>query len=205
MLSNTEIDGEHFSKYMATTGSQRSRDIFFLSYNFYQISTHRRKDFSCKNLLADSPTAESGSRRLADLLSRWVDDSPTRRIGESTTRRLAESVSRWLPDSPNRGVVDSPTWQVGELFFDYVHISRRIRGQIRNGSKGSVRDSWGIDFCKNPRKSASLPCPFNRTTSLPIPLVFYLVWKPLNLNAGMNKIRNHEEWGWGGSVIFLNS
>ncbi len=37
----------------------------------------------------------------------------------------------------------------------------RIRSQNRNGSKGSVRDLWLTNFCKNPRKYASLPCPFN--------------------------------------------
>ncbi len=41
-----------------------------------------------------------------------------------------------------------------------LRISPRIRSQNRNGSKGSVRDLWGTNFCKNPRKSASLPCPF---------------------------------------------
>jgi hypothetical protein len=45
----------------------------------------------------------------------------------------------------------------------------RIRSQNRNGSKGSVRDLWGTNFCKNPRKSASLPCPFH---ILPLLLVF---------------------------------
>ncbi len=45
----------------------------------------------------------------------------------------------------------------------------RIRGDFRNrnknwnGSKGSVRDSWGSCLCKNPRKFDSLPCPFNCT------------------------------------------
>ncbi len=42
-------------------------------------------------------------------------------------------------------------------------IFPRIRSRNQNGSKGSVKDSWGTDFCKNPRKSASLPCPFRMT------------------------------------------
>ncbi len=39
-------------------------------------------------------------------------------------------------------------------------MSRRLRSQKRNCSKGSVRDLWGLNFWKKPRKSASLPCPF---------------------------------------------
>jgi hypothetical protein len=54
-----------------------------------------------------------------------------------------------LPDSASRGVVFR------------LRISPRIRSQNRNGSKCSVRDLCRTDLCKNPRKSASLPCPFN--------------------------------------------
>jgi hypothetical protein len=54
-----------------------------------------------------------------------------------------------LPDSASRGVVFR------------LRISPRIRSQNRNGSKYSVRDLCRTDFWKNPRKSASLPCPFN--------------------------------------------
>ncbi len=61
----------------------------------------------------------------------------------------AETESQWLPDSPSRRVVFR------------LWISPRIRSQNRNGSKGSVRDLWGTNFSKIPRKSASLPCPFN--------------------------------------------
>ncbi len=113
--------------------------------------------------LPDSPW------RLPDSPSRGVNNSPTRRVGELATPRLtesgsrrlsdspsfsfkhskAESESQWLPDSPSRRVVFG------------LRISPRIWSQKRNGSKGSVRDLWGPNFCKNPRKSASLPCPFN--------------------------------------------
>ncbi len=62
-----------------------------------------------------------------------------------------------LPDSASQGV------------FFRLRISPRIRSQNRNGSKGSVRNSWGTNFCKNPRKSASLPCPFKGES----------VWPPL--------------------------
>jgi hypothetical protein len=53
-----------------------------------------------------------------------------------------------LPDSPGRGVVFQ------------LRISPRIRSPNQNGSKCSVRDLCQTDFCKNPRKSSSLPCPF---------------------------------------------
>jgi hypothetical protein len=59
-----------------------------------------------------------------------------------TTLRLGESASR------------------GVVFR--LRISPRIRSQNRNGSKCSVRDLCRTDLCKNPRKSASLPCPFKR-------------------------------------------
>ncbi len=49
-------------------------------------------------------------------------------------------------------LVDFPTRRVGESFFDYEYL-REFEGKF--GTAGSVRDSWGTDFCKNPRKSAS--------------------------------------------------
>ncbi len=70
-----------------------------------------------------------------------------------STPLLAESGSRRLSDSPSRGVVFR------------LRISPRIRSQKRNGSKDTVRDLWGSNFCKNPRKSASLPCPFKSLSS----------------------------------------
>ncbi len=54
-----------------------------------------------------------------------------------------------LPGSASHGVVFR------------LRISLQIRSENRSGSKCCVRDSGGTDFCKNPRKSASLPCPFN--------------------------------------------
>jgi hypothetical protein len=56
-----------------------------------------------------------------------------------------------LPDSASRGVVFR------------LRISPRIRSTNRNGSKYSVRNLCRTDFSKNPRKSASLPCPFKST------------------------------------------
>ncbi len=66
MLSHTEIDGEHFSKHMATTGTQRSKDIFFLSQNFIDIDLPiRRVGESAKSHpLVDHPF--------------FVDDPPSR-------------------------------------------------------------------------------------------------------------------------------
>ncbi len=42
-----------------------------------------------------------------------------------------------------------------------LRISPWIRSPNRNGAKCSVRNLCRTDFCENPRKSASLPCPFN--------------------------------------------
>ncbi len=105
---------------------------------------------------SDSLTSRVGSYRPSDLLgfllniqklSRRVSDSPTCRVGESPTPQLALSESRRLSES--------------EVVFQ-LRISPQIRNQTRNGSKGSVRDPWGTNFCKNPRKSASLSCPFKQ-------------------------------------------
>ncbi len=79
----------------------------------------------------------------------------TRRVGELT--RLPIDTSLFKPlnkplNSPSRGVVFR------------LRISPWIRSQNWIGSKGSVRNLWGTNFCKNPRKSASLPCPFNDFT-----------------------------------------
>jgi hypothetical protein len=104
---------------------------------------------------------------------RWVCDSPIRQVGDLLTlclgfwmfkRKLGKSGSRYgesrslysnffgqsslLPNSASRGVVFR------------LRISPRIQSQNRNGSKCSVRDLCRTDFCKNPRKSALLPCPF---------------------------------------------
>jgi hypothetical protein len=69
-------------------------------------------------------------------------------------------IEKRLPDSASRAG-DSPTQRVGELGFVFrLRISSRIRSQNRNGSKCSVRVLCRTDLCKNPRKSASLPCPY---------------------------------------------
>ncbi len=97
---------------------------------------------------------ESPTPRLAELASQGVSDSPTFLLNiQKPTPRLAESESRRLTDSPSRGVVFG------------LRISLEIRSQNWNGSKGSARDLWGPIFCKNPRKSASLPCPFKANLS----------------------------------------
>ncbi len=108
--------------------------------------------------LPDSPL------RLPDLPSRGVSDSPSRRLSDSSsfllniqnpTLRLAESERA---DSPIRRFANSPSR--GVVFRS--RISPRIQAKKnQNGSKGSVRDLWGTNFCKIPRKSASLSCPFN--------------------------------------------
>ncbi len=71
---------------------------------------------------------------------------------------VRESGSRRLSDSPSFLLnIQKPTQRVGESFFDYEYLLE-FEAKIGNGSKGSVR---GTNFCKNLRKSASLPCPFN--------------------------------------------
>jgi hypothetical protein len=119
--------------------------------------------------LPDSPW------RLPDLPSLGVSDSPTCRVGELATPRLAEfsfkhskaeSESRRLPDSASRRVVFG------------LRISP-IRSQNWNGSKDSVRDLWGTNFCKNPRKSASSPCPFKQLlfhTMYFKDIIFHILW-----------------------------
>ncbi len=48
-----------------------------------------------------------------------------------------------------------------ELFRFWLRISPRIRSQNRNGSKGSVRDSWRSDLCKTPENSPHCHVPLN--------------------------------------------
>ncbi len=90
-------------------------------------------------------------KSIADSLYWWCGESATLRISDAGSRRLTVSLIRRVGDSPYR-------WQRVVVFW--IRISPRIWSQNRNGSKGSVRDSWGTDFCKNPRKSVSLPCPY---------------------------------------------
>ncbi len=140
--------------------------------------------------MATPRLTESGSRRLSDLLSRGVaelgsrrlsdlssfsfkhskDDSPTPRVGESSTPRLAELESQQLPNLPNRRVTNSPTRRVGESFFDYEYLREF---EAESGLKGSVRDLWGPNFCKNPRKSASLSCPFKKEKNQTVKIITF--------------------------------
>ncbi len=139
MLSYTEIDGEHFLNIWQQQ-AHKDLKIFFPILEFLSdidSPTHWRKDFSFKNSFADSPT-------------RRVRESPSHRLGESTTPRLAKSGSRWLPDSASRKV------------SFWLWISPRIWSQIRNGSKGSVRDSWGAgNSAKTPENPPHCHVPLN--------------------------------------------
>ncbi len=86
---------------------------------------------------------------------------------ESGSRGVSYSLTRRLSDSPSSLLnIQKPTRRVMESFFDYEYLSE-FEAKNWNGSKGSVRDLWGTNFCKNPRKSASLPCPFK-----PLKMVF---------------------------------
>ncbi len=73
-----------------------------------------------------------------------------------------------LPNSASRGVVF------------WLRIYPRIRSPNRNGSKCNVRNLCRTDFCKNPRKSASLPCPFYFFSLIPLPFLL-LFALPLRL------------------------
>jgi hypothetical protein len=130
------------------------------------------KKFEQRLRIATPRLAESGVNNSPTRRVFFKTDSPSRRVIDSLTRRVE---SHQLPDSPSRRVIDSLTRWVGadsptsrlanSLSRGVVFrlcISPRIRSQNRNGSKGSVRDLWGTNFCKNPRKSASLPCPFKK-------------------------------------------
>jgi hypothetical protein len=85
---------------------------------------------------------------------------------------------------PDRRVGESTRLPIDTIFFKLLINQWRIRSQNRNGSKGSVRDLWGANFCKNPRKSASLPCPFNFFTvakTVTLPSVLHLLDEGLRL------------------------
>jgi hypothetical protein len=53
-------------------------------------------------------------------------------------------------------------------------ISPRIWSQNWNGLKCSVRDLCRTDLCKNPRKSAPLPCPFKFTKAVALSTIQYM-------------------------------
>ncbi len=61
-------------------------------------------------------------------------------------------------------LVDYTTRRIGDSFFYYEYLCEfEAKKSERLERYSSVRDSWGTDLCKNPRKRASLPCPFNDT------------------------------------------
>ncbi len=98
--------------------------------------------------LADRRVGESLSRYW--MLKRKLRSSVSRRVVDSPNRWVGESVTPWLGES---GITNSPTRRVGESFFDYEYLREYE-------AKGSVRDLWGSNLCKTPRKSSSLPCTF---------------------------------------------
>ncbi len=60
-------------------------------------------------------------------------------------------------------------FEFAEIFVIEKRLSDSPNPRVnRNGSKSSVRDSWGTDFCKktqeNPPHCPSLPCPFKQFT-----------------------------------------
>ncbi len=102
------------------------------------------ESFLLKNSIADSPY-------------RWCGESPTSCISDARSWRLRVSLMRGVGDSPYYWYAESATPRIGdsgESFFEW-NISANSKPKIG----GSVRDSWGTNYCKNPKKSASLPCP----------------------------------------------
>jgi hypothetical protein len=127
---------------------------FDFGFEFAEIFIiEKRLPDSASRGVVDSPTRRVGESAFECLnessASRRVGDSLTRLVGKSLTPRVGKSESRRLPGSASRGVVFR------------LRSSPRIRSQNRNGSKCTVKDLCRTDLCKNPRKSASLPCPFN--------------------------------------------
>ncbi len=56
-------------------------------------------------------------------------------------------------------LVDSPTQRVGDWFFDYEYLPASSKPKLEQ-LKRNVMDLCWTGLCKNPKKSASLPCPF---------------------------------------------
>jgi hypothetical protein len=94
---------------------------------------------------------KSGSRRLPDSPSFLLNiQNPTLQPGESGSHRL--------PDSPNPRLAKSGSR------FSITNISANSKPKskgLRRWCKGSMRNQ----FLQNPRKSASLPCPFKMGSS----------------------------------------
>ncbi len=97
-------------------------------------------------------------------------DSP-RRVGESWTLQLAKfSLKNSKVYSLTRRVGELPTRRLAESgsHFSIMNISANSKPK----SEGLERDLWGTNFCKNPRQSASLPCPFKWA---------YVAWRAVQL------------------------
>ncbi len=121
--------------------------------------------------------SNSTIRGVGDSLVRGVDDSPYHRYGEFSFKKfncqlsllvmrgvadssyqwcgeLATPLYHWYAESATCHIGDS-----GESFFQYEYL---IEFEAKIGTARKVVYSKGTNFCKNPRKSASLPCPFKR-------------------------------------------
>ncbi len=113
------------------------RNLFLIDPLHYLSN---RSDFGFKFVeifIIEKRLSKSGSWRLSDLVSWGVVKS-----------RFFECLKE---NSTSLRVWDSPTWG----FVFRLQISPfKIQSQNRNGSKGSVMDLWGTNFCKNPRKVA---------------------------------------------------
>jgi hypothetical protein len=121
-------------------------------------SASRRVAFECLK----EKLGESESRLLnvqkKNWASRRVGDSPTRLMGESLTPRLSESESRRLPDFEN--LASTPRLGESGSRFSITNISANRKPKLERLEMQCKEPTPNRFLKKNPRKSASLPCPF---------------------------------------------
>ncbi len=87
-----------------------------------------------------------------------------------------------------------------------LRISPPIWSPNQNGSKCSVRNLCRPDFCKNPRKFASLPCPFKLPSQLkrwcPILLLCRVLYSAPSSQRYWNRRYNISIWTTESNVFF---
>ncbi len=145
--------------------------------------------------MATPRLAESGSRWFSDLRSFLLSiQKPALRLCESGSRH-GESGSRY--SNFLKFFIDFPNFKrLIQPFKRSIWQKRSQRctvpSQNRNGSKGIVRDLWGTNFCKNTRKSASLPCPFKPTSSYIYHTLGQPYLKPTMLNWSLSSNKSKD-------------
>jgi hypothetical protein len=157
-----------------------------------------------------TPRLTIATPRVGKLLTLWLAefsfkhskaDSPTRWVRESATPRLAESESQQLPDSPSQRVADSQTPRVRESLTRrlvswgvvfWLRISPQIQSQNWNGSKGSIRDLRGTNFCKTPENPPHCHVPLSWWNKY---ILFYSILFSLTLLVSRPMLPE-EFWRW---------